>query len=139
MNEIKNGKSREVPISTSVVQLFKQQKKLQAQWKLAADPLWCDSDLVFTDELGNFVKHHTLYSHHKAAAADIGLPECRLHDLRHSFAILAMQSGVDVKSLQSAMGHYSSSFTMDVYGGVSDTMKQDTKDKMEAAFKSSAG
>lgn len=57
------------------------------------------------------------------------------HDLRHSCAILALQSGCSVKSVQSLLGHFSSSFTMDVYGAVSDTMKKDTQDKMEQAIK----
>ena len=33
--------------------------------------------------------------------------------------------------LQNNTGHYSSSFTMDTYAAVSDTMKQDTRNRLE--------
>ena len=39
----------------------------------------------------------------------------RFHDLRHTFATMAMQSGVDVKTLSSMLGHYSAGFTLDTY------------------------
>lgn len=44
-----------------------------------------------------------------------GLEYIRYHDLRHSFATLALQNGVDVKTLSSMPGHYSAGFTLDTY------------------------
>ena len=69
----------------------------------------------------------------------IGLEGVRFHDLRHSCAILALQSGCSIKATQELMGHYSSSFTMDVYADVSRTMQQDTRDKMENVFRNCKG
>ena len=34
-----------------------------------------------------------------------GLPKVRFHDLRHTFATLALQNGVDVKAVQEVLGH----------------------------------
>ena len=34
-----------------------------------------------------------------------GLPRIRFHDLRHTFATLALQNGVDVKTVSSMLGH----------------------------------
>ena len=39
----------------------------------------------------------------------------RFHDLRHTFATMALSSGVDVKTLSSMLGHYSAGFTLDTY------------------------
>ena len=34
-----------------------------------------------------------------------GLPRIRFHDLRHTFATMALQNGVDVKAVQEVLGH----------------------------------
>ena len=47
-----------------------------------------------------------------------GLPKVRFHDLRHTFATLALQNGVDVKTVSSMLGHYSAGFTLDTYAHV---------------------
>ena len=43
---------------------------------------------------------------HKKILKDAGLPHIRFHDLRHTFATLALQNGVDVKTVSSMLGHY---------------------------------
>ena len=47
-----------------------------------------------------------------------GLPRTRFHDLRHTFATMALQNGVDVKTVSSMLGHYSAGFTLDTYAHV---------------------
>jgi len=44
-----------------------------------------------------------------------GLPRIRFHDLRHTFATMALQNGVDVKTVSSMLGHYSAGFTLDTH------------------------
>ena len=57
-----------------------------------------------------------------------GLPKVRFHDLRHTFATLALKSGVDVKTLSSMLGHYSAGFTLNTYTHATAQMKQDAAD-----------
>lgn len=45
----------------------------------------------------------------------MGLPEVRFHDLRHTYATLALQNGVDVKTVSNNLGHATVAFTMDKY------------------------
>ena len=54
----------------------------------------------------------------------------RFHDLRHTFAAMAMQSGVDVKTLSSMLGHYSAGFTLDTYTHVTDQMQHGAAQKI---------
>ncbi len=52
------------------------------------------------------------------------------HDLRHTFATLALQNGVDIKTLSGMLGHYSSGFTLDTYTHVTDKMQQEAAEKV---------
>ena len=59
-----------------------------------------------------------------------GLEKIRFHDLRHTFSVLALQNGVDVKTLSGILGHYSAGFTLDTYGHITEAMKQDAANKV---------
>ena len=59
-----------------------------------------------------------------------------MHDLRHTFAVLSLQNGDDIKTVQDNLGHATAAFTLDVYGHVSEKMKEDSAARMEAYIKS---
>jgi hypothetical protein len=121
LDETKNGKQRIAAIAPSVVKILKEQKRQQMEWQLAAGELWQNSErLVFTDEMGRHIRHNTMLCHFKDIVTSIGRPNVRFHDLRHSYAISALQAGDSVKNVQEQLGHYSSAFTMDIYAAVSD-------------------
>ena len=69
----------------------------------------------------------------------IGRPDARLHDLRHSCAVAAIRSGDDIKTVQSNLGHATATFTLDIYGHVTDKMKQESASGMEMFIKSVSG
>ena len=50
--------------------------------------------------------------------------------------MLSLQNGDDVKTVQENLGHATASFTLDVYGHVSQKMKQDSADRMQAYIES---
>lgn len=77
----------------------------------------------------------TLYHNYKRLVTSIGLPDARLHDLRHSYAVAALRAGDDIKTVQGNLGHHTASFTLDVYGHVTDEMKKDSADRMERFIK----
>ncbi|MCD8190715.1 MAG: site-specific integrase [Clostridiales bacterium] len=140
LNETKNGKERTVPVPAGVLNVLQAQRRQQAEWKIAAGPAWSNRyDLIFTDEVGHHLKHPTVYKHFKSAVASIGMDSTRFHDMRHSCAIMALQSGANVKSVQEMLGHYSSAFTMDTYAAVSKTMMDDTRTRMEELFDAVSG
>lgn len=66
----------------------------------------------------------TVYCKLKAILKKTGLPDLRFHDLRHTFATHALQSGVDAKTLSGILGHTNASFTLDTYTHVTTDMQQ---------------
>ena len=54
----------------------------------------------------------------------------RFHDLRHTFATMAISSGVDVKTLSSMLGHYSAGFTLDTYTHITNDMQRGAAKKI---------
>lgn len=136
----KNNRSRTILAAPSVMALFRKQKSQQAQMRLLAGEAWNNSwDLVFTNELGGHLSHFTVYIHFKRIVRELGMPEERFHDLRHSFAVASIESGDDIKTVQSNLGHATASFTLDVYGHVSQKMRQQSADRMEEFIQKVSG
>ena len=80
-----------------------------------------------------------VYTHMKAILHKAGLPDIRFHDLRHSYAVAALRSGDDIKTVQGNLGHATAAFTLDVYGHVTGQMKQDSASRMEQFIKTVSG
>ena len=136
----KNSRARMVTAAPSVMALLKKQRSSQAQAQLLAGSEWENRwGLVFTNELGGHLTHFTVYKHFKEAVRAIGLDEERFHDLRHSYAVAAIESGDDIKTVQSNLGHATASFTLDVYGHVSQKMRQQSAERMEQFIRKVSG
>ena len=93
-------------------------------------------NLVFTNEAGHNLSAQTVYLHFKSIMKELGLPDTRFHDLRHSYAVASLQAGNDIKTVQESLGHYSAAFTLDVYGHITDQMMRASAIRMESFIKS---
>ncbi len=67
---------------------------------------------------------------HEKILNDAGIEHLRFHDLRHSFATYALQSGADVKTLSCMLGHYSAGFTLNTYCHATRDMQADAARKI---------
>ena len=54
------------------------------------------------------------------------IPETKLHDLRHQFAISALGGGADLSFVSKAMGHTKASFTLEKYAYATNGMLKET-------------
>lgn len=131
----KNGKTRVLSISPTVVKLFKYQKQKQALLS-AATPEWKNTNLVFTNAVGDRLSYRTVYTCYKRIVKKLGRPELRFHDLRHQYAVISLKNGDDIKTVQNNLGHASASFTLDVYGHITEKMKKDSATRMESFINS---
>ena len=131
----KNSKSRSITLAASVVKVLRDVRRQQLENRLRYGPLWEDSGFVFTDELGHHLSASSVYKSFKKVMEQIGSPETRFHDLRHSYAVAAIKSGDDIKTVQENLGHATAAFTLDIYGHVTEKMKQESANRMEQFIK----
>lgn len=128
----KNSKSRYVTVAPTVMKVLERQLELQMQMSDKAGSAWNNEwNLVFTNELGEHLKQNAIYKAFKRVVRSIGFPDARYHDLRHSYAVAAIESGDDIKTVQSNLGHATASFTLDIYGHVSRKMQMKSAENME--------
>ena len=127
----KNNKSRTIRPAPYVMTLLRQQKLVQTQMRLAAGPAWQESGLVFTNEFGRYISLRAVFDCFKRTVRKVGLPNLRIHDLRHTYAVNSIRAGDDIKTVQSNLGHTTAAFTLDVYGHFTDDMRQASSQRME--------
>ena len=127
----KNNKSRTIRPAPYVMTLLRQQKLVQTQMRLAAGPAWQESGLVFTNEFGRYISLQAVFDCFKRTVRKVGLPNLRIHDLRHTYAVNSIRAGDDIKIVQSNLGHATAAFTLDVYGHFTDDMRSVSAQRME--------
>lgn len=146
LSETKNSKIRILQPAPTVMQLLKERKLQQLEQRIAAGQMWKqwrdnngnEIQLVFTTATGENLSQQTVYNHCKKVLSRIGAGDRCVHDLRHTYAVLSLQNGDDVKTVQGNLGHATAAFTLDVYGHVSERMKQASADRMELFIKNMA-
>ena len=133
LNTTKNSRWRTIAPAEYVMKLLRHRQAEQIQDRFKAGSAWDNPlDLVFTNALGGCLCAPTVYTNFKKIAASIGLPAARFHDLRHSYAVAAIRSGDDIKTVQENLGHHTAAFTLDVYGHVTEQMKRESAARMDA-------
>lgn len=135
--ETKTSNVRTITLPPSVVSVLKAHKKKQAEYKLFMGKDWGNEwDLVFTHEDGKHLSSVTTYGCFKVIAKKIGEETSRLHDLRHTYATLALQNGDDIKTVSEALGHTNIATTANIYAHVTDKMRQESANRMEKLIQS---
>ena len=91
-----------------------------------------DNPLLFpSPRTGGYWSPDAVSRINRKLLAKAGIEEhVRFHDLRHTFATMALSSGVDVKTLSSMLGHYSAGFTLDTYTHITNDMQRGAAEKI---------
>ena len=93
---------RTVSIGADAIEVLKEQKKKVG-----------DSGYVFPSPNGGPISPDSVLNMLHRVLERAGLPKLRFHDLRHTFATLALQNGVNIKTGSGMLGHFSAGFTLD--------------------------
>lgn len=123
-------------LATFVIEALKGEKVRQTENHLKSYGQFNNpDDFVFTDEMGKHLVQRTVVKHFKKIAAEIGLPNARFHDFRHTYATTSLKNGDSIKDIQANLGHSSATITLDLYAHVTEEMKQASADRMDAFIK----
>jgi integrase len=131
----KNAKGRNVRLTNSAVEALKRHRAVQNEERLRLGALWQDQGLVFPSQKGTTMTAKNLTARSfKPILRRAGLPNIRLHDLRHTCATLLLSKGVHPKLVQELLGHATISITLDTYSHVLPGMGDQTAAAMESAL-----
>jgi integrase len=131
----KNAKGRNVRLTNGAGEALKRHRAAQNEERLRLGALWQDQDLVFPSQRGTTMSAKNLTARSfKPILRRAGLPNIRLHDLRHTCATLLLSKGVHPKLVQELLGHATISITLDTYSLVLPGMGDQTAAAMESAL-----
>jgi integrase len=117
------------------VTALKTHKTLQNEERLRSGSLWCDNSLAFTSTIGTPVDVGNLtYRSFRPLLKRAGLPQIRIHDLRHTAATLMLSKGVHPKIVQEMLGHSTMTQTMDTFAHVLPDMQDEAISATESAL-----
>lgn len=126
LSEPKTAKGRRVvALDDATVAALKAHKARQAQERLPLGLGWDDTGLVFTQEDGQPLHPEYVSNAFSRRVRSLKLPSLSLHGLRHTWATLALQSGVHPKIVSERLGHANISITLNTYSHVTPTMQAD--------------
>ena len=122
--------NRVISLAPAVAQVLKEHREQQTDGRIMAGAAYnSELDLVFSNELGEPICPRAFTRVFERLVKKAGL-NVTFHGLRHTFATLALQEGVDVKTIQETLGHHSAAFTMDVYSNVTAKMRREAADRV---------
>lgn len=121
---LKTDKPRAVSLDADTTAVLQRQSRQQlddaAEWAAA----WTGDGHVFTREDGAPWHPDRVRVLFQQAVKATGAPRIRMHDLRHTWATLALRAGVHPKVVQERLGHANIRITLDTYSHVLPDMQE---------------
>ena len=135
MPRTKTDRARVIELDAATVNMLRTWKARQAEERLLLGPGYDDSDLIFCRPDGRPYHPEAFsktFDRRLRQPKYSALPMIRLHDLRHTWATLALAAGVDVVIVSKRLGHGSPMTTWQTYQHVVAGMQTDAAEKVAA-------
>jgi integrase len=134
--DTKTKKSRRtLTLPAQAVAVLKAHKAKQAAERLAAGPLWQETDLVFATTIGTALDAANVRRGFRTVAKEARLAgSWTPRELRHSFVSLLSASGVPIEAISRLVGHAGSTVTEAVYRKELRPVLTDGADAMDRIF-----
>jgi integrase len=126
--EPKTARSRRaIALDTAAAVALKRHRLTQLEEKLAAGAIYADAGRVFADEI-RARRPEAVSAGFRRQVKAAKLPPLTLHGLRHTFATLGLEAGIDTLYVSELLGHSSPAITMAVY-------QHTRRDRLETAVR----
>lgn len=109
---------RDIVLDPETLEGLRARRVAYQEERAAAGERWQEHDLMFAGLDGAPLMPWRLDYHWRALRDGCGVSHIRFHDLRHTYASLAIASGMDVRMLAERLGHADASITLKVYAHV---------------------
>jgi integrase len=121
---------RTVVLDAGTVAALREHRQRQLAERLLIGEGFTDHCLVFCRPDGGPLHAERFSRTFDEQSARAGLPRIRLHDLRHTWATLALSAGVHPKVVQERLGHAAVGITLDVYSHVTEGLHSDAASRV---------
>ena len=122
----KTAKSRRsITLDPATVAALRTHRKLQLEERLAWGRGYEDSDLVFARENGSPIRPDSASRRFVELARAAGARRIRVHDLRHTYATIALVAGTHPKVVAERLGHSTIAVTLDTYSHVIPSLQEE--------------
>ncbi len=125
---------RTIPLSETAVKVLLDVMEQQKQNKAKAGTAYEDNNLVFCTQLGRPLDPVNMRRTFYSICNKAGISGLHPHCLRHTFATRGVESGVDVRVMQSFLGHANFQETVDIYTHVSGDLKRQEMQKLNSTM-----
>lgn len=112
----KNGKTREITIDSKTSEAIKHWKPLQQAAIKSIGVNWSDETPICCTDVGTYSNTGNFETWWCGKYREsVGFPDLKFHELRHTQATQLILGGMDIKTVQTRLGHSSASTTLDFY------------------------
>jgi integrase len=123
-----------LPIPAPLVTILRAHRKRQLEERVAAGSQWRETGLVCTTAHGGYIEPRNVNRLFHRLCDSAGVPQLRVHDLRHSCATLLFTMGVQPATVQRILRHSSIAVTTGTYVEVIEAVQRDALDSMGCLF-----
>lgn len=119
---------RPIPLDSVTVGALRGHRRLQAEERLAMGADYQDGDLLFARQDGTPLHPEAFAKVFDRRVSRSALPRIRFHDLRHTYATIALMAGVHPKVVSERLGHSGIAITLDTYSHVLPSLQRGAAD-----------
>jgi integrase len=106
---------RKLEISKNLFAAFERHKMVQSVRKISAGDKWQESGMVFTSSVGTAVYQANIRPFFYRFLDKHEIRRIRIHDMRHTYGTLAIESGSPLEAVSQSMGHADIGITKKIY------------------------
>ena len=136
MGAPKTSRSRRpLSLDPATVEALRRHRVRQATRRLKLPPDVTEQhDMIFSAPGGGLIQPSAVFQRFQRLRRYAELPYIRLHDLRHTYATLALEAGVHPKIVSERLGHAGITITLDLYAHVLPSIEKSAALQVSALF-----